>query len=204
MAMEKEYEYLIGIDEVGRGPIAGPVAVGAVLVSFKNVPEVTKLCENFRDSKKLSEKKRNEWLQKINDMAKQKLLRYTVSLIDSDYIDREGIVPAITYATENCLKHFGIEPSECRVLLDRGIKVSDEYIHSESITKGDEKELLIALASIVAKVTRDKQMIQYGTKYKGYGFESHKGYGTRAHYAAVAKLGKTPIHRRSFMKEKVA
>lgn len=195
-------QYLIGVDEVGRGPIAGPVAVGAVLVKIKDIDPLGELCNDFKDSKKLSEKKREEWLGRINKYAKDNLLRYTVSLVDGEYIDRHGIVPAITHAAANCLSHFDVNPAECRVLLDRGIHVPPEYTTSESITKGDETELVIALASIVAKVTRDKEMIAYGEQFPEYGLSQHKGYGTQAHYEAIKKHGKLAIHRRSFLKGK--
>lgn len=194
--------YIIGVDEVGRGPIAGPVAVGAVVVAEEAMPELAERCEGFRDSKKLSEKKREEWSSRIKEYADQGLLRYTVSLIDAHYIDRAGIVPAIGHAASECLKSFKLDPNKCQVLLDRGITAPEEYADQKDIIKGDETELVIALASIVAKVTRDRRMVEYASEYPNYGFEQHKGYGTSKHYEAVKNHGLTPIHRRSFMGRK--
>jgi ribonuclease HII len=195
--MDKQIKYIIGIDEAGRGPIAGPVSVGCCVIKKNNlVPEAL----SVKDSKKLSEKKREEWLEWMN---KTKEVRYTVAMIGSEVIDEIGITGAIKLAIKRVLyriEKLGIAPEEVMVLLDGGLKAPEKYINQETIIKGDEKEPTIALASIVAKVTRDKYMVKLSKEYQNYGLEKHKGYGTKAHYEAIQKLGLSKIHRRSFCK----
>ncbi len=197
-------KYTIGIDEVGRGPLAGPVAVGAVLIYAEHYKKVTKLFPVTKDSKKLSAKKREEWLVKIREAEELGLLVATVAFVSSSIIDKKGVVQSIRTALAKTLAtleslHRGTLCS-AKVLLDGGLRAPAHYKNQETIIKGDEKELVIALASIVAKVTRDALMVKLGKKFPVYGFEQHKGYGTRAHYAAIKKHGITPHHRKSFLK----
>lgn len=201
--MEK---YQIGIDEVGRGPLAGPVAVGAALVTdnfdWDLLPGVT-------DSKKLSEKKREEIYKIATELAITTELDFAVSMISAKIIDQTGIILAIEKAMNNALqtlekRHLNTPVNwsidECRVLLDGGLKAPKQFMHQETIVKGDSKEKVIGLASIMAKVTRDRYMRRQAklAAYTPYDFSSHKGYGTKAHRAAIAKYGLTDLHRSSY------
>ncbi len=203
MSKHRKPKYIIGIDEVGRGPLAGPVAVGAVLIYAEHYRRVAKIFPVVKDSKKLSAKKREEWLVKIREAEKAGLLATAVAFVSSGSIDKKGIAPSIRTALAKALATVTStkgSPLWIRVLLDGGLKAPMEYENQETIIKGDEKELVIALASIVAKVTRDAKMIKLGKKLPAYGFEKHKGYGTRAHYSAIKKYGVTPHHRKTFLK----
>ncbi|MEK7156343.1 MAG: ribonuclease HII [Patescibacteria group bacterium] len=187
--------YLIGIDEAGRGPLAGPVAVGAVMVP---IDFDWSILEGVRDSKKLSEKKREEVFGQAVELEKSQTLRFAVSTSSAAYIDRYGIVPAIKRALAEALSRFEIRPQDCRVLLDGSLSAPLEYIHQETIVRGDDTEPVISLASIMAKVTRDRLMKRLSPKYPAYDFHVHKGYGTAAHCAAITRLGLSAIHRVSF------
>lgn len=196
-------QYLIGIDEVGRGPLAGPVAVGAVCVHIKHQKILEKWGRGFRDSKKLSARGREEWMVKIKKAEEDGFLEYSVAFVSSTIIDKKGIAPSIRMALTQSLKPFEtskVRIQTSRVLLDGGLRAPLVYENQKTIIKGDEKELVIALASIVAKVTRDAWMVKLGKKFPAYGFEKHKGYGTHAHYTAIKKHGITPHHRKSFLK----
>lgn len=188
-------QYVIGIDEAGRGPLAGPVSVGAVLVP---VDFDWKLVEGVRDSKKLSEKKREEIFEHTRQLEKASALRFSVSTSSAAYIDRYGIVPAIRRALAEALSRFEIEPADCRVLLDGSLKAPAEYIYQETIIRGDDTEPAISLASIMAKVTRDRLMKRLSPDYPAYDFHVHKGYGTASHLSAIARCGLSDIHRASF------
>ena len=188
-------KYLIGIDEAGRGPLAGPVAVGAVMVP---VDFDWSVLEGVRDSKKLSEKKREEIFTRARELEQSHSLHFTVSTSSSAYIDTYGIVPAIKRALAEALSRFDIEPHDCRVLLDGSLKAPAEYIHQETIVRGDDTEPVISLASIVAKVTRDRLMKRLSPKYPAYDFHVHKGYGTLLHRKAIQARGLCELHRTSF------
>ncbi len=188
---------MIGIDEVGRGPIAGPVAVGA-FVFLK--PSASKLFRGVKESKQLSEEKREKWFSKIKEAQKTGSINFTVSFQSEKVIDRKGLSFAIKKALELSLAKLKIKPDKARVLLDGGLKAPKEFINQKTIIKGDAKVQVIALASICAKILRDRKMKQWAKKYPKYGFEAHKGYGTEGHYRAIKKYGLTPLHRRSFLK----
>jgi len=188
-------QYLIGIDEAGRGPLAGPVSVGAVLVA-KDFD--WSLIEGVRDSKKLSEKVRERIFEKANELQESSLLRYAVATSSATYIDTYGIVPAIKRAVAEALAKLQSDPATTRVLLDGSLKAPEEYIHQETIVRGDDSEPVISLASIMAKVTRDRIMKKLAPKYPSYGFEVHKGYGTAAHLKLIKEIGFCDLHRRSF------
>lgn len=188
-------KYLIGIDEVGRGPIAGPVAVGAFVFLDKNV---VKLFKGVKESKQLTVEKREEWFSKVKEAQKKKLVDFAVIFQSEKVIDEKGISFAIKKALKMALLKLKINPEDATVLLDGGLKAPPEYKNQKTIIKGDTKEQVIALASICAKVLRDRKMVGWGKKYLQYGFEVHKGYGTRKHCEAVKKYGLTVLHRRSF------
>ena len=189
-------KYTIGIDEAGRGPLAGPVTVGLVCV-----PDDFDwgLIPGIRDSKKISEKKREALFVVAHELQTAGKFRYVVKSVSAKSIDQKGIAPAIRRAIAAGLADLGVDPGDCFVKLDGSLRAPAEYAQ-ETIIKGDDKELVIGLASIMAKVTRDRYMIEQDQKYPQYGLAQHKGYGTKAHMAAIAEHGFTPIHRRSYCK----
>jgi len=189
---------VIGIDEVGRGPIAGPVAVGSFVFLDK---QASRIFKGVKESKQLSEEKREEWYKKIVQAKKSKLIDFSVIFQSEKVIDTKGLSFAINKALKMSLSKLNLDPKEVRVLLDGGLKAPKEYINQKTIIQGDAKEMVIALASICAKVMRDRKMRQWALKYRNYGFDINKGYGTKSHYIAIKKYGLTPLHRRSFLKK---
>ena len=190
--------YLVGIDEVGRGPLAGPITLCALCVKndfdFKNFSHI-------KDSKKLSPQKRDEWFEKISKLRADGQVSFALSSVDADEIDSMGLTYCIKKAIRNILSELKLDPKETEVRLDGSLYAPKEFIFQKTIIKGDEKEPVISAASIVAKVTRDKMMVKFSQKYPEYGFEKHKGYGTAMHQKAIRAFGLTPIHRRSFIKD---
>ena len=183
----KGYLYIGGIDEAGRGPLAGPV-VASVVVLKPN----TKI-EGINDSKKISEAKREELL----DIIKEQALDYGIGIVNNEDIDEINILNATYLAMKkaiNCLKN-----TPDYLLIDAAT-IPGIDIDQKPIIKGDSKSISIAAASIFAKVTRDNIMYQYDEMFPEYGFKSHKGYGTKEHYEAIEKYGITRIHRKSFLK----
>ncbi|MFC1801883.1 ribonuclease HII [Patescibacteria group bacterium] len=196
-----KYKYIIGIDEVGRGPIAGPVAVGCVLYKKEEEEYLKEVLLGVRDSKKLTEKKRNNFFEKIKTEKEKGSLNYFVAFVESKKIDKFGIVPSIKACIEKSISEVtkNISPQDCLVLLDGGLKASEEFKNQETIIKGDDKEMVISIASVVAKVRRDKVMCDFSLKFLDYGFEKHKGYGTKFHYEQIKKKGICQIHRLSYI-----
>lgn len=192
-------KFPIGIDEVGRGPIAGPVTVCAF--TFYKKVSFPKTLPKLKDSKKLSVQQRELWFAQIKIWQKEGVADFKVSSVSAAVIDKIGIVPAIQKALNFSL-HTLSPKTQNMILLDGGLKAPVEYKKQKTIIKGDEKEQVIALASIVAKVTRDRYMNHMAKKYPEYGFETHVGYGTRRHYEALSLYGVTPLHRRSFLKNR--
>ena len=189
------YLAVAGTDEVGRGPLAGPVVAATVVL-----PESCDVI-GIDDSKKLSPKKREELYYKIKETA----LSIGVSFVDNDTIDKINILNATKAAMVQSLNHAnqklieGYE-SEIEYLLSDAVKLDNVKIPQMNIIKGDEKCISIAAASIIAKVTRDRFMIKMEARYPGYDFASNKGYGTKNHYAGIKRMGLTPIHRKTFLK----
>lgn len=180
------YTAICGIDEAGRGPLAGPVAAGAVILPAD--------CEilYLNDSKKLSEKRRNELFLEI----RQKALAWKVGIVGPERIDEINILQATYEAMREAIAGLGVRPD---LLLCDAVTIPAVEIPQVAIIKGDAKSVSIAAASILAKVTRDQMMEAYDTLYPQYGFARHKGYGTAAHIAALRQYGPCPIHRRSFI-----
>lgn len=202
---KKTARYLVGIDEVGRGPIAGPVAVGAFIFL---TPDAVKFFKGVKESKQLTEEKREAWFVKILEAQKKGLIDYCVTFQSEKVIDTKGLPYAIKKCLETSLQEVTtlardtIKNSEqTLVLLDGGLKAPPHFIHQKTIIKGDVKEAVIALASICAKVLRDRKMKILAKKYPHYGFEIHKGYGTKAHYKAITTHGLSPLHRKSFCRK---
>ena len=186
---EKEYSdctYICGIDEVGRGPFAGPVVAGAVILP-KDDPILY-----LNDSKKLSEKKREALYDEIMERA----VATGIGIVSPARIDEINILQATYEAMREAIKGLGVEPG---LLLNDAVTIPGVEIPQIPIVKGDAKSVSIAAASILAKVTRDHMMMEYDEIYPGYGFGKHKGYGTKAHIEALKELGPCPIHRRSFI-----
>ncbi len=200
----KKPRYIIGIDEAGRGPLAGPVSVGVALVP-SNFD--WGLLKGVRDSKKLSPKNREAIFGQVIQLKKAGLLDYAVVMVSAKLIDKKGIVPAIKNALGQSLIKVMSRNSDATIdntfiKLDGGLKAPEEFIHQETIIKGDDKELVIGLASIMAKVTRDRYMVRISQKpeFTKYDFSVHKGYGTRSHREAIAKNGLSNEHRQTFCK----
>lgn len=190
-------DYIIGIDEAGRGPLAGPVAVGTVRIG-KNFDK--KFFRGIRDSKQLNEEEREIWFELAKEAHKNGELSFAVSLISHTIIDKRGMTRAVMMGIEKNLLKLNVSPSKSHIYLDGSLKAPSKFEHQLTIIKGDEKVAVIALASIVAKVTRDRLMKKLSRKHPQYGFEKHKGYGTKAHINAIKKFGPLSIHRKTFLK----
>jgi ribonuclease HII len=186
---EKEHvEYICGIDEAGRGPLAGPVVVASVIMKPDS------FLEGVNDSKKVSEKKREKLYEQIIEEA----VSYSVGIIDQNEIDEINILNATKKGLTESIKGLKVKPE--RIIVDALDKIDTCGIPYMPIVKGDAKCYSIAAASIIAKVTRDRIMRQWDEVYPMYGFARHKGYGTAAHIAAIKEYGLCPLHRRSFTK----
>ncbi len=194
---KKKLKYVCGIDEVGRGPIAGPVTVGLTLYkkslskTFSHIP--------LLDSKKLSPQKRRLIFKELQKYKKEGKVFFTTASVRAREIDEIGISKAIRKAISRVLSRVEINPKDILVLLDGGLKAPERFVNQQTIIKGDTKERSIAFASIVAKLTRDSHMELRSSDYPEYGLEQHKGYGTKDHYKAIKKHGISPIHRKSFL-----
>lgn len=187
---EREYEghgWICGIDEVGRGPLCGPVVAGAVILP--------KDCQilYLNDSKKLSEKKREE----LYDVIMEQAIAVGVGMATPERIDEINILQATYEAMRQAIASLKIRPA---VLLNDAVKIPEVEIPQIPIIKGDAKSVSIAAASIIAKVTRDRMMVEYDRIYPGYDLASNKGYGTKAHMEALRSIGPCKIHRRTFIK----
>ncbi len=187
---------MLGVDEAGRGPLAGPVAVGVVAV-----PEGFDVANEFlgvKDSKLLSEKRRENIFQMLEARVALGDARYVVEFESSSDIDTEGIAVVIRRAVARGVNALAPDSALVRVVLDGALRAPSEYTQ-ETIINGDELIPIISLASIVAKVSRDRLMCEFALTYPNYGFEKHKGYGTQTHYEMLKKHGLCVIHRRSFI-----
>lgn len=176
---------IAGVDEVGRGPLAGDVVTAAVIL------DPQKIIVGLNDSKKLSEKRRNSLFEEIIENA----LSYSIARCSVEEIDEINILQASLLAMKRAVENLSIQPEH--VLVD-GNKIPDWTYNAEAVVKGDARVECIAAASILAKVTRDREMVEWDKIYPGFGFAKHKGYPTQLHRDALKKLGITPIHRRSY------
>ena len=192
-------KYIIGIDEVGRGPLAGPMMVGAVAIAGD--PSAADFLIGIKDSKKLTKLRREKWSKKIWEEKKEKgNIGIAIVSVSNSTIDKFGISASLKLAVGKCLKILVKPGDQYEIMLDGSLYAPSEYQNQQTITKGDEKIPIIAAASVVAKVYRDNMMKKLHEKYPQYGFDAHKGYGTAAHIAAIKKHGLSAIHRRSFCK----
>ena len=143
---------------------------------------------------------RQKWFAEAVLLQRKGIIKYSVIYRSSTVIDKKGIAPAIRECILEALKNIDLRPKDCTVLLDGSLKAPKEYTNQRTIIKGDQKEQIISLASVIAKVSRDKKMVALHKKYPLYNWAQNKGYGTREHYRAIRKNGLTPLHRRSFLK----
>ena len=198
--MRIKAKYLIGIDEVGRGPLAGPITVAAVYCSAASAKDIF---QGIKDSKKLSAKQREEWRRKFKILNFKFKIIYSTASVNNQIIDTIGINKATDLAIKkvisNLKRKIAATPSNCFIVLDGLLKAPKKY-PQETIIKGDEKIPIISAASIIAKVTRDRKMIRFHKKFPNYHFNFHKGYGTKLHYEMLKKFGLSFIHRKSYCK----
>lgn len=192
-------KYLVGVDEVGRGPLAGPVCIGICIFPRDRKHKVWKDFQGVKDSKQLSEKQRKDWLLKLKEKKEAGIISFYTSFASHIVIDRSGISQAVRMAIKRAFKKSNILPRECEILLDGSLRAPPEFFRQKTIIKGDMKEPIIAMASIVAKVKRDAKMVRMAKKFPEYGFHIHKGYGTRKHIEILKKNGPCGIHRKSFL-----
>jgi ribonuclease HII len=183
---DKGLRFIAGIDEAGRGPLAGPVVASAVIL-----PKDIKILD-LNDSKQLSEKKR----EKLFDIIKEKALAYAIEAVDNKIIDQINILQATFLAMSNAILKLKLKPDLC--LVDGNHKIPSLTFDQNAVISGDAKSACIAAASILAKVTRDRMMLDYAKQYPVYEFEKHKGYGTKKHIEALKQHGACPIHRVTF------
>lgn len=187
-ALAKGYKSVCGVDEAGRGPLAGPVCAAAVIL-----PEGV-IIDGVNDSKKLSEKKR----ESLFDVIREQALSYSIAYATVDEIEEFNILNATMLAMRRAID--GLEIKADYAMID-GNKIPPIDIDAECIVKGDAKSMSIACASILAKVSRDRLLYKYAEEYPMYGFDKHKGYGTKVHREAILKYGPCPYHRKSFLKK---
>jgi ribonuclease HII len=186
-------QMIAGIDEAGRGALAGPVAAGVVILPARD--GLMAQLRGVRDSKQMTPEQRAKWADELRLIA----LAWGVGLASAREIDEFGIVPATRLAAQRALQQITIQPQH--LLLDF-LQLPEVHLPQTPLVKGDERSLSIAAASILAKTIRDELLCDYNRQYPGYGFAVHKGYGTAAHRLAMQRLGLTPIHRRSFQWKK--
>ncbi len=189
MAMEEGYKLICGVDEAGRGPLAGPVCAAAVIL-----PADLEI-EGLNDSKKLTEKKR----EALYDVIKEKAVAYGIAMASEQEIDEINILQATFLAMKRAVEAMGCKPDF--VLVDGNREPDLGELPQKTIVKGDSRSANIAAASILAKVTRDRYMMEKDAQFPQYGFAVHKGYGTQKHYEALREHGHCPIHRRTFLKK---
>lgn len=187
-AYKNGYNYVCGVDEAGRGPFAGPVCAAAVILPKGEI------IEGVNDSKKLTEKKREQ----LFDVIKEKALSYSIAWASVEEIESINILNAAMLAMKRAVE--GLDVKADFAYID-GNKTPPIDIPCEAVVKGDANSMSIAAASILAKVSRDRLMLEYAKQYPEYGFEKHKGYGTKAHTEAILTYGECPIHRPSFLKK---
>lgn len=185
---DKGVKIICGVDEAGRGPLAGPVCAAAVILP----PNVE--IPGLNDSKKLSDKKRRE----LYPVIKEKATAYGIAFADHNEIDEINILQATYLAMERAINQLSVKPE---LALVDGNRAKDFGVPVQTVVHGDSLSASIAAASVLAKVTRDDVMLQMAEEYPGYDFEIHKGYGTKAHYAALTEKGPCPIHRMTFLKK---
>lgn len=193
---------IIGIDEVGRGPLAGPVTVCAVVcdeAEYKKLKLSKLLPKSGKDSKKIKEKDREKFHKTLFTLKFEGKINFSITHVSNKIIDKKGISFAIKHAIKKNLENLNISTNS-KLLLDGSLKAPENFKDQRTIIKGDEKEKIIAWASILAKVERDKLMTKISKKFPSYDFHVHKGYGTKKHLIAIKRYGVTSIHRKTWIK----
>lgn len=194
--------YVVGVDEVGRGPLAGPICFGFVRVSSESYLKLKKdrnLPKSGLDSKKLRKESRQNFTKYLQKLKKEKILDFYITSFSAQKIDKLGLSEVIKKSINTGLEKIGAKQEDL-ILFDGGLKTDNvNFPNQKTIIKGDEKEKVIAWASILAKVYRDSFMKKQARKYENYGFESNVGYGSKKHLQAIRKYGITNIHRNSFI-----
>lgn len=196
---KQQPKYIVGIDEVGRGPLAGPVSVGIFAIPYTtwNAHNRRFKKQGLTDSKKLSAEVRAQWVRIFKDMRTEQTVAFTVVSASPQRIDTEGIAVVIRKSIAIGLRRLGIGEHDV-IKLDGSLKAPDIFVNQETIIKGDAKHSAIAAASVVAKVHRDAYMVRQAAKHPHYGFDEHKGYGTKKHRQTISMHGLSPLHRASF------
>lgn len=189
--------FILGVDEAGRGPLAGPLSIG--IVSVPEDVDLLALFPTLNDSKQLTEKKREMIFNELEKIKEEQGIRYVVLYEEAYAIDELGLTEVVRRAVWKGIEELLPDTSMGKVFLD-GLLSAPPIYTQETVVGGDGLIPSIMLASIVAKVSRDRLMYEYAKTYPEYGFEKHKGYGTKAHYEAIEKHGLTPLHRRRFLK----
>lgn len=177
--------------------MAGPVSVGVVVVP---IDFDFKLFDGVRDSKLMTEAAREEWFQRLPALETSAGVRWSVQFSSALYIDTYGIVPAVKRAIAHALRELALDPEETEIRLDGSLKAPAEFLHQTTIIRGDQTQPVISMASVAAKVSRDRLMKKLAVKYPEYGFDIHKGYGTKKHRELIGKLGVCSLHRKTFCK----
>jgi len=198
-------KWIVGIDEVGRGPLAGPVTVCAVAMTYKTYEKMLakESWAELTDSKQLNERLREKWSKQAHDLQTRGTIQFATASRSAAMIDKKGIAVCIRECIAENLETLNLDPKKCSVLLDGSLKAPSAYIHQKTIIRGDSSEKIISLASVIAKVQRDHYMIALYKKQlknnRDYGWDKNKGYGTKAHILAIKKQGITSFHRKSFL-----
>ncbi len=206
---KKNKQYILGVDEVGRGPLAGPVTVCVSRIELKDMLLLKKEIQHVAgkkypsktDSKKMTEAEREFWFNVLKKIQKKNLVSFFIASKSAKNIDTRGISICIQQLVDMLIQKAtkNVQPHAVELKADRGLRTKLD-IQQKDIIKGDEKEFVISIASVYAKVTRDMYMERISKKYKEYLFEIHKGYGTQKHRAAISKFGLSKEHRKSFCK----
>lgn len=191
--------YVVGIDEVGRGPIAGPVSVCVCMMTRTHYSRMQ--WKRLTDSKKMTPKARMVWAKEAEHLRVRGVLKYSVISVSAEMIDKKGISHALRSCIRRGLTILSVDPKNTTVLLDGSLYAPEGFIQ-KTIIKGDQKEPIISLASVIAKVTRDAYMMRLHKTYPLYGWAQNKGYGTKKHYEALTRYGRTPLHRKTFLGDK--
>ena len=193
------HDFVVGVDEVGRGPLAGPVVAAACVLVKKSEKDLEELLDlGINDSKKLTAKKREEIFEKLKNM---KSVSYSIGVVDEKTIDKINILQASLLAMKKAVDELvsSSDSGKYFVLVDGREIVPDISLSQKAIIGGDARVFSIAAASVIAKVTRDRMMEEYAKKYPVYNFEKHKGYGTKLHFQMIEEHGPCPIHRKTFL-----
>jgi len=193
-------KWIVGIDEVGRGPLAGPMTVGVFAIPYDQWKSFNMYARRngLTDSKKLSERARVAWTDYFKKAKKEQKCIFTTVSVSPHVLDNQGMTKSAHAAIARALQRLQLPEEQTIVKLDGLLKAPDTFMHQEVIIGGDAKHMAIAAASVTAKVTRDAYMVRQAGRFPEYGFELHKGYGTKKHIMAIRKHGFCPLHRRTF------